>query len=166
MAGTRRPEAEWVRVPMEHLRIVSDELWQLAHGRLQRTRAHYLCHSNGKLWGHPGSGLESKYLLTGLAQCGECDGTLMVRTWRAANRRLFFYGCQNYHLRGRRVCTNHLLMPMDAANETVLRTLEADVLRPDILLGAVRKAIARCAHRSPSTVHSGRHYRQNSEGSR
>src|SRR5437763_15437637 len=37
-AQRRRDPAEWLRRPAPELRIVSDDLWQAAHARLQRTR--------------------------------------------------------------------------------------------------------------------------------
>ena len=67
-----RPEAEWVRIPVPELQIVSDELWEAVHDRLAGARETYLRRANGQLWGRPASGVESKYLLTGMAQCGTC----------------------------------------------------------------------------------------------
>ena len=142
-AGTRRPESEWIRVRVEHLRVVSDELWQQAHARLQQTRESYLHTTKGRLWGRPDSGLESKYLLTGLGQCGCCGGSLYVRSSKSGRRRLFSYACQNYQLRGRRACTNSMLIPMDGLNSEVLQTLQLEVLQPSVILEAVRKAVDR-----------------------
>jgi hypothetical protein len=61
------PSSEWLDVPGPELRIVSDALWQAAHERIESGRKIYLRANNGRLWGRPMHGTESKYLLTGLA---------------------------------------------------------------------------------------------------
>ena len=65
-----RDEAEWLRVPAPELRIVEDRAWDAAHTRLGNARANYLRGTKGRLWGRPADGIESKYLLSGLACCG------------------------------------------------------------------------------------------------
>ena len=72
-------------MPAPELRIVTDEQWQAAHTRLQRTLATYLQRTNGRLWGKPTTGLAGKYLLTGIARCGCCNGSLEVQS-RATGR--------------------------------------------------------------------------------
>ena len=63
-----RPETDWLRKSVPELRIVSEDAWQAAHARLSESRALYLRHNNGQVWGHPARGTESKYLLVGLAR--------------------------------------------------------------------------------------------------
>ncbi len=139
-----RPESEWVRVEApDGLRIVPDKLWKDAHDRLDRTRATYLRGTKGQLWGRPATGLESKYLLTGLSLCGQCGGSLYVRSRSHGNRRMLFYGCTSYNLRGRAVCTNNMELPLEEANASVLRQIERDVLHPDVVMEAVRQAVER-----------------------
>ncbi len=138
-----RPEQEWIRIPAAELRIVSDELWNSAHDRLQATRATYLRTTRGSLWGRPPSGIESKYLLTGMAQCGCCGGSLHVRSRDHGKRRPSFYVCTSYRLRGRTVCKNNLEAPMGVMNQAVLDTLEQDLLRPEVIERAIAKAVER-----------------------
>jgi len=76
----KRPEREWVRIPMPQLQIVSEAEWKAAHNRLDATRASYMRGTKGELWGRPASKLDSKYLLTGLVRCGLCGGSLYVRS--------------------------------------------------------------------------------------
>ena len=71
-----RPAEEWVRRDAPELRIVEEALWQAAHQRIAGTRQTYLRGTAGRLWGRPANGIDSKYLLTGLAACG----------WRAPRR--------------------------------------------------------------------------------
>ena len=47
-----------------------------------RPGAAYIRRHGGKLWGRPETGLESRYLLTGLAACGVCGASLHVRLRR------------------------------------------------------------------------------------
>jgi site-specific DNA recombinase len=68
------PEADWIVQDAPELRIVSDELWRVAHARLDRTRQSYLRQTGGKLGGRPE--LESRNLLSGFLVCGECGGSM------------------------------------------------------------------------------------------
>jgi site-specific DNA recombinase len=77
---TDRPSSEWFSVPAPHLRIVSDSLWKEVHDRLDKARSVYLRGTKGQLWGRPQKGLESKYLLAGLAGCGSCGGSMYVKS--------------------------------------------------------------------------------------
>ncbi len=133
-----RPETEWVRVPVPELQIVPDELWEAAHDRLAGARGIYLRKTNGQLWGRPASGIESRYLLAGMAQCSWCGGSLIVV--KSGGRK---YKCANYHSRGTTVCPNGLLVSLEHTNQEVLRTLEQDILQPKVVEAALRKAIER-----------------------
>src|SRR5262249_13091330 len=54
------------------------------------SRAAYLRTTNGQLWGRPANEVESGYLLTGLAQCGACGGSLIVHSRGKCGRILPF----------------------------------------------------------------------------
>ncbi len=138
-----RPGEEWIRIPAPDLRIVSDGLWEAANERLQATRATYLRSNKGELWGRPASGIESKYLLTGMVQCGCCGGSLHIRSRDHGKQRPSFYVCTSYRLRGRTVCKNNLEAPMGVMNQAVLDTLEKDLLRPEVIERAIAKAVER-----------------------
>ena len=99
-----RPASDWIRTDAPGLRVVSDELWTAAHVQLDKSRAVYLERTKGRLWGRPPSGSDGKYLLTGLAECPECGGTLMVETREHGRRRKPFYTCNNHRRRGPTVC--------------------------------------------------------------
>jgi DNA invertase Pin-like site-specific DNA recombinase len=137
----KRPEKDWVKIPLPQLLIVSEAEWKAAHDRLNATRAVYLRGTKGELWGRPASTLDSKYLLTGLVKCGLCGGSVYVKSSSRKGTRALFYGCMTHHLRGRAECANTLLTPMDRANEEVLTVLERDVLHPDVTKAIVRKAL-------------------------
>lgn len=137
----KRPEKDWIKIPMPHLRIISERDWKAAHDRLDATRTSYLRGTKGELWGRPASTLDSKYLLTGLVKCGLCGGSVYVKSSSRKGERALFYGCMTHHLRGRTACSNNLLTPMDQANEEVLAVLERDVLHPDVTKAVVRKTL-------------------------
>ena len=54
-----RPENDWIRTEVPHLRIVTDQEWDAAHRRRQSTAAVYLRSTNGHQWGRPRSGIDS-----------------------------------------------------------------------------------------------------------
>ena len=137
----KRPEKDWIKIPLPQLRILSESDWKAAHDRLDATRAVYLRGTKGELWGRPTSTLDSKYLRTGLVKCGSCGGSLYVKSSSRKGQRAFAYGCMTFHLRGRSACTNSLLVPMEAANEAVLNVLQENVLHPNVTDTVVRKAV-------------------------
>ena len=132
-----------VSISAPELQIVSDKLWQQVHERLDQQRTAYLRGTNGQLWGRPARGVESKYLLPGLARCGSCGGSMYVKSRSHGKKRAFFYGCTSFHLRGSAVCSNSLEVPMPASDLAVLSAIEADILRPEIITKALRKAVDR-----------------------
>jgi len=136
-----RPVPEQVRVPAPHLQIVSDALWQAAHERLDLARQTYLRGNGGKLWGRPASGIAGKYLLTGMAVCGCCGGSLEVRSHDHGRQRVFYYACSTYRRRGKAICANAKEVPMVRADEAVLATIEQEVLRPEVVERAVARAL-------------------------
>lgn len=138
---TGRPEADWIRVPMPALRIVSEDVWARAHARLAAVRGVYMNATDGRPFGRPPLGDPSKYLLTNLALCGCCSGPLKARSRSHGNGRKHFYGCAGYHDRGRTVCTNNADVPMDDANGVVIEALLDDVLDESMLRDAVDEAV-------------------------
>ena len=95
------------------------------------------------MWGKPSNGIESKYLLTGMATCGRCGGALTARSRSHGRQRGFFYHCLTNVQRGRAICDNDLAVPLKDADEAVLATLEVDVLRPEVVRAALQEAVAR-----------------------
>jgi site-specific DNA recombinase len=136
-----RPEQEWLRVEAAALRIIPEPLWQAVQERLKTSRASYLRATNGQLWGRPGNGVESRYLLTGLAQCGVCGGSLIVHSRASGASRSHAYLCSYYHLRGTTVCPTGILLPMNETNQAVLETFEQEVLNPRVLEVGLRHGL-------------------------
>src|SRR6267143_483720 len=138
-----RPEDQWMRREPPELRIVHDALWTAAHRRLEEARASYLWSTNGKLNGRAPAvkAIDSKYLLTGFAQCAVCGGSLMARSRDYGSTRKFGYLCGYHHQRGRTVCVNGLEAPMEATDHAVLASIERDLLRREVVERAIELAI-------------------------
>jgi site-specific DNA recombinase len=138
---TVRTQADWVQLEVPALRIVPETLWQAVRERFRDTRASYLRATNGQLWGRPANGIESRYLLTGLAQCGRCGGSLIVHSRASAGRRAHAYLCSYHHLRGTTVCPGGLVLPVPQTNQAVLAAVELEVLHPEVVRRAINRAI-------------------------
>jgi len=110
---------QWVRVTVESPRVVPGELWEAAHARLAASRAAYRRGSPGEWKGRPPSGVTSKYLLTGMLQCGSCHASLVVVSHDWKRRRRCGYACYNYHSRGPAVCPNALETPMEETDREI-----------------------------------------------
>ena len=143
----RRPENEWVRVDLPELRIVSDDLWDAAHERLQTSRKNYLRSTDGRLWGKPGNGVESKHLLTGMALCGSCGGNMMARR---RHRYENHYVCASNFLRGDSVCRNNVEIRMDTADSAVLDVVERELLCPEVIELAMDKLVKKVNEPDPA----------------
>jgi len=129
-----------MRVDAPSLRIVPEPIWLAAHERLDESRAMYLRSTNGHLWGRPVNGIDAKYLLSGLAECGRCGGTLEVRSRTHGRRRAFFYMCSTHRRRGPKICRG-LDVPMPLADEAILSTFEQIILDPETLQRACARGL-------------------------
>jgi site-specific DNA recombinase len=138
---TLRPKDDWIVLHAEQLRIVSDDLWASAHERLSTSRQAYVRTNPGKLFGKPGNGIESKYLLTGLATCGACGGSLTVRFSSRRHHRHRFYHCLTNVQRGPSVCANGVGLPMEEIDARVLTMFEGQLLDPDAVRAGVQEAV-------------------------
>jgi site-specific DNA recombinase len=147
--GRKRPQAraasELVRVAAPELRLVDEATWQAVHARLASARDAYLRGTDGRLWGRPVAGVDSKYLLPGLARCALCNGGMIARSRSHGKRRVQFYGCSSYHLRGTSVCTNRLEVPMEDVDRAVLAAFERQLLAPDMVEEILAEAVAQLA---------------------
>jgi site-specific DNA recombinase len=139
-----RPTTEWIHHANAALEIVDPALWAAAHARLSASRASYIRSTGGQLGGRPANGLESKYLLTGLASCGVCGGgSLIVRSRVSAGRRLHGYTCSYHYLRGTAVCGNAQVLALEPTNAEVLAVLRERILTPEAIAGTVQKTLDR-----------------------
>jgi site-specific DNA recombinase len=154
--GRKRPQAreasDWIRQDRPDLRIVSPELWRAAHARLDGAREDYVQRNAGRTWGRPVNGTESKYLLTGLAQCALCNGGLFVHSRSHGGHRAHFYACSTYYHRGSSICRNSQVLPMSRIDGEVVTALQEDLLNPVVLSRAIDKLADRLRHQPRGTA--------------
>ncbi len=91
------------------------------------------------MFGRPALANPSKYLLTNLALCGTCSGTLHVVSTSHGASRKHLYGFSGFHERG--TCQNRADVPMLDANLVTVETLLDDVLDDSMVSDAVDAAI-------------------------
>jgi site-specific DNA recombinase len=147
-AQRRRPETEWVRREEPRLRIVSEALWDAVEQR--RIRAASSCpsttHDGRRMARPPGADLRSPSLLSGLAQCAACGGSLVALTRphgsAGARRRVPCYGCVAYQKRGRAVCANDVVIRQDRLDAVFLDAL-AEAIDERLIARAVATALER-----------------------
>jgi hypothetical protein len=138
----RRPEHEWLRVPQASWRIVSDEAWEAAHRRLEAAAHTHLRVNRGQLWGRPATGLEARYLLSGISRCGLCGSSMIGHRTTRGRFRSYSYVCGGYSHRGPAICPYNLGLPMPPAVAAVLDQLRDCVLDPTVVQGALEDALA------------------------
>lgn len=142
----QRPQSEWLRLDAPELRIVSDVLWEQVESRRTRNQQTYLRDQAGRLLSRPtGEDQRSAYLLSSLAKCVTCGGSI-VAVRRTAKRKYTrtVYQCAYHHKRGNAVCTNNVEVRQDILDSAILhamnkaideRVLEASV---ELALGKLR----------------------------
>ena len=127
----RMPEATWIRVPAEHLRIIDPDLAARVDSRLQNRKERYLAAvANGNNHPHKAHG---KYLLSGgMLLCPNCGGHFEARKnpWRESEpgghpRRVYICSTRR---RKPGVCSNTLALPIAEADDAVLSTIEGAML--------------------------------------
>src|SRR5438046_7765500 len=87
---------------------------------------------------------QEKYLLSGIATCATCRGSLVAftRDYKRAGQRGRFYGCNYNHKRGAKVCVNRILIRQERLDQVVLDAIAA-ALDERLLERAVEKALQR-----------------------
>src|SRR5262245_14122248 len=137
-----RPESEWLERPAPKLAIVDSDLWQRVQERRMAMGTKYLRRMNGRLIGRPsGADVESPYLLSGIAECELCGGSLVAMTRFHKRQPTPYYGCLRFHKRGLHACRNGLQIRQDARDAAVLDGL-VKALEPDVIAEAVRSGVA------------------------
>ena len=142
VAQRRRPEKEWLTIPVEHLRIISDGLWTRVQQQLASMQKRSLRSQNGRLLGRP-PGAGATHLLAGLATCARCGASMEARSRKSGGRRVVFYGCSAFSRKGKSVCPNALTLPAEILEGAVLGAVEDVLLVPAVVEAALDRAVAR-----------------------
>jgi site-specific DNA recombinase len=123
------PESEWITTERPELRIIPDALWQKVQQRHAETFKTYLRGQKGRLSGRPEM-VASKYLLSGMVECGVCGGRMVV--WSIAKGAHHRYlKCWRRKARGPEACSNHRSVPLQALTDKVIEHFRSDVLTPE-----------------------------------
>jgi site-specific DNA recombinase len=146
--GTRkkrkRPESEWLRLDAPELRIISQMLWEQVEERRVRNHRAYLRGEDGRLLSRPtGEDRRSAYLLSSIAKCVTCGGSI-VAIKRTAKRRYTrtVYQCALHHKRGSMVCTNNVEVRQDILDSAILHAMN-EALDERVLEASVAAALER-----------------------
>jgi len=149
---TERPSTDWVTVPAEHLRIVSDSLWQAAHDHMNKRRAKHDQWQRNRAQGEPdGRGVRKHYFLTGFGRCSGCGGSMQAVSRASSAGRNFRYVCSTYWNRGASICANGRMLAMSAADDAVRELLRTEVLRTSVVRRALDIALEHLATRDNGT---------------
>ena len=139
-----RPDADWLTVAREDLRIVSEELWEAAHRRLGDRRESYQRWRNGRGAVPAGHAVRRQYFLAGFGRCSCCGASMQVVSRKSGQNgdRNFRYSCASYWNRGRDVCRNGLGADMAIADAAIRELLRNEVLgRPRVIERALERAV-------------------------
>lgn len=107
-----RPESEWLRRDVPHLRIIDDELWEAVKKRRAGPRE----------TGGAGKGRRAKTLFGGLLKCPHCNGPVIATDKYA-------YTCAARKDRGPTVCEG-VRLPRKITDTRLLAVLREDLFSP------------------------------------
>jgi DNA invertase Pin-like site-specific DNA recombinase len=125
--GKLRDESEWIRMQRPELAVVPAELWDRVQARLNFLGKKP---SEGRRRGLFSRALTSPYLFSGILKCGECGANLIIGTGGGTHVHKK-YVCSNYFNRG--TCGNDLYIRRDVLEERLLRHLQRELLRPEVI---------------------------------
>ncbi len=126
----KRPESEWQRTAVEHLRIINEPLWQRVQTRRREAETLASRLTGGRLSGRPAK-TATQNLLAGLSLCALCGGSLVVLTAPGKRGRVPEYVCHRH--RTNRSCANAFRIKVSDLNDAVLEAIEAHALTPEAI---------------------------------
>jgi site-specific DNA recombinase len=146
--GTRqqrkRPESEWLRIDAPELRIVTQTLWDQVEERRTKNLHAYFRGESGRLISRPtGEDRCSAYLLTSIAKCVTCGGSIVAikRTAKGRYTRTVYRCAYNYK-RGGTICSNNIEVRQDILDSVILHAM-TEVLDERVLEASVTVALER-----------------------
>lgn len=148
LGGTRkqrkRPQSEWLRIDAPELRIISSMLWEQVEQRRTQNRNAYLRGEGGRLISRPtGEDHRSSYLLSSIAKCVVCGGSIVAIKRTAKHRyNRTVYRCAYHHKRGHTVCSNNVEVRQDILDSAILHAIN-NMLDDQVLEASVAEALER-----------------------
>jgi hypothetical protein len=140
----KRPQSEWLRIDAPELRIISSVLWEQVEKRRTQNKNAYLRGEGGRLISRPtGEDHRSSYLLSSIAKCVVCGGSI-VAIKRTAKQRCdrTVYRCAYHHKRGHTVCSNIVEVRQDILDSAILHAMN-NMLDDQVLEASVAEALGR-----------------------
>lgn len=114
-------EQDWIRHPVEHLRIVDDELWARVKQRQQDIhQASAAIRTALSLSPTTSTGRGPKYLFSSLLVCAKCQHKFIIVDPR-------HYGCGGWKYRGLSVCTNTIKVSRAVVESVLLEAIRHDL---------------------------------------
>ena len=116
------PESAWIKVPVEHLRIVPEALWQAVKARQVDVTKNYRFVRTALRKSPAGRG--PKYPFSSLLVCGKCRSPYIIvdRTR---------YGYSGYGYRGQSVCNNTIMASRKLIETELLQAIRDDLFTPE-----------------------------------
>lgn len=129
-----RPQSEWQVANHDHLRIISEDLWEKVQARFHELGRQYPTRqSGGRLNGkQPGSLSANPTLFSGLLHCGICGGQLIVVSGGAKTPNGRF-GCSNHRNKGSHVCNNNLTVKVTTVETLLVEAIGDQIFNPSAL---------------------------------
>jgi len=123
-----RPKDEWIAVEVPQIIPVKD---------FKRVQA--LLHSRRPNMTAPRTS-NNEVLLSGLARCDSCGGSMMLRTGKGEGGTYRYYACSANRLKGASTCKRPIAVREDELNALVLGALADQLLNPERLPALIRDA--------------------------
>lgn len=145
--GTRkqlkRPESQWLRIEAPECRIVSEVLWEQVAAKHAANQRAYLRGEKGRLLSRPtGEDQRSAYLLSSLAKCVTCGGSIVaIKRSAKRGRPRTVYSCAYHHKRGKAICTNNVEVRQDILDSAILHAMN-EAIDQRVLEASVAQALA------------------------
>ena len=118
---TMKPESEWKRTPVPHLRIIDEATWEQAQRRKAELSDGHPAHNQPRKAG----------IFSGLLKCGKCGASY---TASGAGR----LTCAGNRERGEAACDNTRSLNRSEVEERVLLGLKTRLLRPELVAAYVQ----------------------------
>ncbi|MES1176504.1 MAG: recombinase family protein [Myxococcales bacterium] len=133
---------DWLRVDMPSHRIIDDEAWFAVQKRLAANVT-----GGAKAGGRP-----PRYLLSGIARCGECGGPLTAINGKFGNETVKAYTCAYHRDRGEDVCGSALRRPVESLNGAIVEWVRDNVLSEELVLATLKRVRERLSERAEVTT--------------
>lgn len=138
----KRPQSDWLRLEAPELRIVSDAVWTQVEALRKRNAAAYKREGQGRFVSRPtGENQRSAYLLSSIAKCGRCGGSIVaISKGRDGRSGQTVYRCSYFHKRGTSICRNAVSIKQNLLDSAVLSAMN-EAIDGRVLSASITRAL-------------------------